>query len=182
MIKAIYKSNEAKTNEVCVRAVKVLMLFILLVAVLCWIQVFDVHPHLVNVLIITVVILLIIPVILIDFMHIESSWVKYVILSCMIMVTVITYVIFTFQAVILFVIPSILGTMYLDKKVSIFTAVFTSLGVVVAHIITGFILFQPWIEPFTDRWAILIYGGVPRVLQYLCCAGLLHIMSKRFMS
>ncbi len=182
MMQAVYKNNEATTNEVCVKAVKLFIVFVLVVAGFGWLGIFDVASYLVNILVVTVIVPLMIPVILIDFLHIESSWVKYIILSCMVMAVVIAYVIFTFQSVILFVIPSILGAMYLDKKVTVFTATIMSIGIFVAHIITGFILFQPWIEPFTDKRAILMYGAVPRTLQYLCCVGLLHIMSERFIN
>jgi DNA-binding CsgD family transcriptional regulator len=88
--------------------------------------------------------------------------------------------VFTFQMVIIFVVPTIIATMYLDKKVYLFTGIATCFNILISHIITGFILFQPWIEPFSGMKSIILYGALPRTLQYVCCFGLLWALESRF--
>lgn len=175
----IYRKNESETNEMCARAVKYLLVFLGMIAVLCRIGVFDISFPVIMGFCLFSLPPLLFPIILVDVLHISRTWVKYVIIGCVVLVVGAAYAVFTFQAILLFFIPSILATMYLDKKVSVLTAVFTCIGILAAHVSTGFFLFQPHIEPFTDMKMILLYGAFPRILQYLCGAVLLYLISAR---
>jgi len=48
-----------------------------------------------------------------------------------------------------------------------------------SHFVTGFHLFQPWIEPFSDMRSIMLYGALPRIMQFLFCTVILVFLSKR---
>lgn len=97
------------------------------------------------------------------------------------LVTAIAYVIFTFQAVLIFVIPSIISVFYLDKKVLYYTEAVTTIIIIVSHFITVRYLFQPWIEPFRGLMPIMLYGALPRIIQFLCCTALLHFLCLRIL-
>lgn len=176
----IYKKNEFETNEIVSLAIRILLLFIFLAGIFCWLRIFDVYNFMINGFILASFIPLIVPTILVNILHINKSWVKYILILCVTLVTGIAYVVFTFQTVIIFVIPAILATFYLDKEVMGFTAVITSMTIYVSHVITGIHLFQPWLDPFTDMRSILLYGALPRLLQFLCCMTLLWILSFRY--
>ncbi|MEG1278712.1 MAG: LuxR C-terminal-related transcriptional regulator, partial [Cellulosilyticaceae bacterium] len=170
-----------ETNEIVASAIRIIGLFILMVGVLCWINVFDIYPYIINSFIAASFIPLILPTVLVNVLHKDGKWVKYVIVTCIIVFTGIAYVIFTFQTVLLFVIPSIISAFYLDKKVMWYTGICTIVNIVISHFITGFKLFQPWIEPFTDLQAIMLYGAVPRIIQYICATLLLYFLCSRVM-
>ena len=52
-------------------------------------------------------------------------------------------------------------------------------NILIAHLSTCYFLMQPWVEPFTGMKNIMLYGALPRVLQYLCCASLFYILCNR---
>jgi DNA-binding CsgD family transcriptional regulator len=176
----IYRKNEQEANEFVSGAIRVLLIFAFIFAIFCWIGIFSIYNYMVNGFLLTSLIPLVLPTILVNLLHINGKWLKYCLILCVVLVTGVAYVIFTFQAVIIFVIPSILATFYLNKKVMLFTGVVSILNIVISHLITGFHLFEPWIEPFIGLKSILLYGALPRLLQYLCCIALLYILSIRY--
>lgn len=179
-VEEIYRKNEAETNEFVARAIRLILLFVLLFGILCWTRVFDIFDYMINGFILSSLVPLVLPTVLINLLHISQNWVKYVLILCVVLVSGIAYVFFTFQSVLIFLIPSILATFYMSKKAMAFTAAASVLVITASHLITGFYLFQPWIEPFKGIGPIMLYGALPRILQYLCCMILLYILSLRY--
>lgn len=176
----IYKKNEADTNEIVAKSILFLLGFVLTIGIFCWTGVFDIYNYMINGFILASVIPLILPIILVDLLHLNKPWVKYVIITCVVIVTGISYVFFTFQMVVIFIIPSIIATFYLDSKVIYYTGIISVLNIVFAHLFTCFYLFQPWIEPFQGMKLIMLYGALPRIMQYIFSMILLYLLYKRF--
>lgn len=176
----IYRQNEYETNEKVTKATRLLLYFELIIGVLCLIQVFDISSSIINGLIITTLIPLLLPTLIVDILHIGKPWVKYMIITSVTVVTGICYVFFTFQVIILFVIPTILGALYFGKKALYFSIVETIITIAISHFITGFVLLQPWIEPFSGMKSIMLYGALPRILQYLLCAIVIYMLNTNY--
>jgi len=60
-----------------------------------------------------------------------------------------------------------------------YTGFISIINIGIAHFVTSFYLFQPWIEPFTGVKSIMLYGAFPRILQYLFCFIILLVLQKR---
>lgn len=140
-MKEILQKNEAETNEFVAHAIRLILLFVLLFGVLCWIRVLNIYSYMINEFILSSLIPLVLPTILINLLHINQKWVKYASILCVILVAGIAYVFFTFQTVLVFIIPSILATFYLSKKMMAFTTVTSVITIALSHLITGFHLF-----------------------------------------
>lgn len=177
----IYKKNESETNEVVSKSILVLFGFVLLIGVFCWIGVFDVYDYMINGFIIAATMPLLLPTIVVRLLHVDKPFVKYILITCVVLVTGVAYVVFTFQTVIIFVIPSIIATFYLDLKVMRYSGIISIINIALAHMFTCFHLFQPWIEPFGGMKPIMLYGALPRILQYLVCITLLYLLCKRIL-
>lgn len=175
----IYKKNEAETNETVSRSILVLFGFVIIMGLFCWTGIFDVYNYMINGFILASALLLVLPTIIVNILHIDKPWVKYVLITCVVLVTGLAYVVFTFQTVIIFVIPSIIATFYLDLRLMKYTGIIGILNIVLSHLVTCFHLFQPWIEPFSGTKSIMIYGALPRTMQYLVCITLLYLLCKR---
>ena len=175
----LYKKNEAETNEIVSKFILALLGFVMLIGILCWIDVFDVYNYMINDFILASVLPLILPAIVVNLLHVEKTWVKYALITCVVMVTGVAYAVFTFQSVIIFVVPSIIATFYLDLQVMYYTGIISVINIALVHFITCFHLFQPWIEPFDGMKSIMLYGALPRIMQYLLCIAFLYLLCKR---
>lgn len=178
----IYRKNEYETNEAVTRSILIVFGFLLLIGVFCWIGIFDIYPYMINGFILASLVPLLLPAFFVYVLHINKGWIKYVLITLLGIEVGICYVVFTFQMILIFMIPSIIATFYLDKRVICYSGIVTGLVLVISHFITGFYLFQPWIEPFGEMKSIMLYGALPRLMQYLLCMVLLCMLSKRFLT
>lgn len=165
----ILKKNEAEINESVAKGLLLVFSCVFLIAFLCLIGIFDIHISMIITILGVSVLALIIPSILILKLHIYHTVMKYYIVTALAVMVGTAYALFTFQAIIAFVILTIIAAFYLDRKLLCFSGVVTVAALFVSHIITSFHVFMPWIEPFNGLWDILQYGALPRCLQYCSC-------------
>lgn len=174
------RKNEAEINENVAKGLLIVFSCVLLTVFLCWIGVFDVYMNMTVIILVVSIITLIIPSFLILKIHVYHKSMKYYIVAAMVVMAGTSYALFTFQAVLVFVVPTIIAAFYLDKKLLYFSGVLTVVVLFVSHIITDFYMFQPWLEPFVGMKDIIQYGALPRCLQFCGCFLLILFMTERY--
>lgn len=179
-VEPILRKNEAEINENVAKGLLIVFSCVLLTVFLCWIGVFDVYMNMTVIILVVSIITLIIPSFLILKIHVYHKSMKYYIVAAMVVMAGTSYALFTFQAVLVFVVPTIIAAFYLDKKLLYFSGVLTVVVLFVSHIITDFYMFQPWLEPFVGMKDIIQYGALPRCLQFCGCFLLILFMTERY--
>lgn len=174
------RKNEAEINENVAKGLLIVFSCVLLTVLLCWIGIFDIYASMTMIILGVSIITLIIPSFLILKLHIYHTVMKYYIVAALAVMAGAAHTLFTFQAVIVFVVPTIIAAFYLDKKLLYFSGVLTVVALFVSHIITGFHMFQPWLEPFVGMKDIIRYGALPRCLQYCGCFLLVLFMMEKY--
>lgn len=177
----ILKKNEAEINEAVAKGLLVVFGMVLLVVIFCWIGIFDIYVDMTVILLMAAFITLVIPAIMILKCHFYHNTMKYLVVTATAIMAMTAYALFTFQAVIIFVVPTIIAGFYINKRLLVFSGIVTTISVISAHIITGVYLCQPWIEPFSGMEAILRYGAMPRCIQYWGSFLLIFFMVDRYM-
>ncbi|WP_297428173.1 histidine kinase [Clostridium sp.] len=171
--------NEIETNKTVSKAMRIVLYFCFTAGFLNLIHVFDVVQNVMIKMNILLIIPLLLPTILVDLFELKKAWIKYFILTCAVISTGICYTLLTFQTVLMFVIPTILASMYFRKKQLLVVIIESVCNILIAHLFSFYFLMEPWIEPFTGLKSIMLYGAMPRVLQYLCCGSLFYILCNR---
>ncbi|CUU49628.1 sensor histidine kinase [Clostridium beijerinckii] len=171
--------NEMETNKTVSKAMRIVLYFCFAAGFLNLIHVFDAVQNVMVKMNVLLIIPLLLPTILVDIFELKKSWIKYFILTCAVISTGICYTLLTFQTVLMFVIPTILASMYFRKKQLIVVIIESVFNIVIAHLLSSYFLMEPWVEPFTGLKNIMLYGAVPRILQYLCCGCLFYILCNR---
>ena len=177
----ILKKNEAEINENAARGLLGIWGIVLLIDLLCWIGVFDIYFPMTMVLLLAGLVTLAVPAVMVLKFHFYNDTMKYLIVTATAVMAGTSYVLFTFQAVIVFVIPSIIAGFYMNKRLLYYSGMISVVAIIMAHVVTGIYLRQPWIEPFIGMEEILRYGAIPRCLQYLGCFFLIFLMVDRYM-
>lgn len=179
-MEALLRKNEAEINETAAKALLTVFGVIFLISLFCWIGIFDIRATMTVILLIVAFVTLVIPAFAVLKMRIYSQWIKYLIITCTSVMASTAYVVFTFQAVLVFVVPTIIAVMYLDKKLMCFSGIVTTAAIFISHIISAIVQYQPWLEPFRGMGEIVRYGAIPRFLQYAGCFALLMFISERY--
>lgn len=176
----ILRKNEAEINESVAKGLLIVFSCVLLTVLLCWVGIFDIHISMTIIILGVSIIALIIPSVLILKFRVYHMIMKYYIVAALAVMAGTAYVLFTFQAVIVFIVPTIIAAFYLDRKLLLFSGALTAVALFVSHIITGFYMFMPWLEPFEGILDIMRYGALPRCLQYCGCFLLILFMMERY--
>lgn len=178
----LFKRNENENNEIVSKIFIGLAGFVLVVWVFCRWGIFDFNMQAASFFAGISIVALNIPVILIFVFHINKSFMKYVLIAILSLLMGLCYCIFTFQMVIVFLVPSLTAMLYMDKKLLYFSGVFNLIVVIGAHIVSAFFVLQPWLEPFAGVQDILRFGVIPRVMQLGLCSGILVLLMNRMLS
>lgn len=176
----ILRKNEAEINESVAKGLLIVFSCVLLTVLLCWVGIFDIRISMTIIILGVSIIALIIPSVLILKFRVYHMIMKYYIVAALAVMAGTAYVLFTFQAVIVFIVPTIIAAFYLDRKLLLFSGALTVVALFVSHIITGFYMFMPWLEPFEGILDIMRYGALPRCLQYCGCFLLILFMMERY--
>lgn len=176
----ILRKNEAEINESVAKGLLIVFACVVLTVLLCWVGIFDIRSGMTIIMFGVSVITLVIPAVLILKFRVYHIMMKYYIVVALTVMAGTVYVLFTFQAILVFVVPSIIAAFYLDRKLLCFSGVLTVIVLFVSHWITGIYLFIPWLEPFKSMSDIMRYGALPRCVQYCGCFFLILFMMERY--
>lgn len=176
----ILRKNEAEINESVAKGLLIVFACVLLTVLLCWVGIFDIRFSMTIIMLGVSVVTLLVPSILILKFHIYYIIMKYYIVVALAVMTGTVYVLFTFQAILVFVVPSIIAAFYLDRKLLYFSGILTVIVLFISHWITSIYMFIPWLEPFQSMSDIMRYGALPRCLQYCGCFFLILFMMERY--
>lgn len=179
-METVLKKNEAEINENAAKGLLCVFAFVLLVAFFCWVGFFDIYTDMTVIMLTMSFITLVIPAVMILKMHIYSNGVKYTVVTAVAIMAGTTYVLFTFQAILVFVIPTMIVALYLNKKLLYYSGGLTIVTIAVSHFLTGLNLFLPHLEPFSDMGSIIRYGVIPRCIQYCGFFLLVVLLTNRY--
>lgn len=176
----ILRKNEAEINESVAKGLLIVFACVFLTVLLCWVGIFDIRFSMTIIMLGVSVVTLLVPSILILKFHIYHIIMKYYIVVALAVMTGTVYVLFTFQAILVFVVSSIIAAFYLNRKLLYFSGILTVIVLFISHGITSIYMFISWLEPFQSMSDIMRYGALPRCLQYCGCFFLILFMMERY--
>lgn len=178
----LFIRNEAENNEIVSKLFIGIFIFILFVWMLCWCGVFDFDMRAASIFLCISAILLLTPFVLIYAFHINSKSMKYILILDIALCAGVCYYIFTFQMVILFILPFLVAMLYMNKGLLYFSGVTNFVIVIAAHLVSALYVLQPWIEPFMGIPSVIRFGLIPRILQLGICFVLLLVLMNRMLA
>ena len=130
---------------------------------------------------IALVLLLCIPGILVKLLGAEGRWVKYVIMTCSVLASGFSYIIFNAQALLLFAFPTALVTIFYNKALSYYTCVLSVLVLLGSYLVASYLLLPPY---FRNRYGfhyVIVDTAIPQAIYYLCFAVLAQVLNRQTM-
>lgn len=164
---------EKKANLTMALICRAMMLLMISVIILNLLGVFIIDNTIYPVLIFSAAIMFI-PTILYNFLHINSITVRYVVLTLFVLMAGILYTILSYHVIMMLVFPVVLSCLYCDLKSVIYTSTLGIPVLIISHLLSSFTSVVPD-EPLVEIKDIVVYGIVPRLIEYLgfviiCCS------------
>ncbi len=175
----LLKKNEAEVNCLASRVSRIELYIMILIGILCKYYVMYVPGFTLSRMLALILAPLLLPTVFVDVFHIKKSWVKYAVLSCSVIASGLCYAAFTFQLMLILILPTVVAALYYNKRVMIVICAESVINIFFSHILSNYIMFAQILEPFKGIRNIIQFAAMPRIFIYLCFAVVFCILSNR---
>lgn len=131
----LLQENERGANIASAKVMRITAAIFALVLILDIVGIFQVKLGVMIVSYIIGTVLLFIPTLIVNVGKQSGAWVKYAIVICAALFTAVTIVTLSYHAVLLYVYPIAIASLYFSGRLNIFTSVVTVIGVSVGQIL-----------------------------------------------
>ena len=174
----LLKENERGANRAAANVMRITAAVFLVVLILDILNIFTVKLETMVTAFIIGTVLLFIPTLIVNVLKIEKNWVKYVIVLIAVGFTVLLTVILAFHAVLLFVYPIAIASLYFSTRLNYFATILTLVGVSVGQLLC--FKLQLVVDHNLDEMKkVVLYGIAPRALVLICISAIFVMLCKR---
>lgn len=115
------------------------------------------------------IVVLLVPTVLYNILHLNYIYVRYFVLTLIVLMSGILYAILSYHVIIMLVFPVVISCLYCDTK-SVIYASSLSIPVMIASHLIAFQLKVVPDEPLVTLKGVLLYGILPRVIEFAAVA------------
>lgn len=174
----LLKENERSAARAAAKVMRITAAVFVLVLVLDLVGIFTVNiPTMIFAFIIGEI-LLFVPTLILNILKKEGDWVKYAIMACSVAFTIILSITLSYHAVILYVYPIAIASLFFSGKLNIIATVLTIVGVSGGQYL-AYSLDLVTDHNFTDTTRVIVYGIIPRALVLVSISAIFIMLCKR---
>ena len=124
----------------------------------------DIYPT-----VIISIIIMFVPTVLYNFLHLDSIFVRYMVITLIVFMSGLLYSILSYHVIIMLVFPTVISCLYCDVKSVIYASVLSVPVMIVSHLLAFMLKVVPD-EPLVTLHGVIFYGILPRVLEFAAIA------------
>lgn len=178
----LLKRNENENNELVVNVFLGLLGLAVVVWVLTAVGVFEVYFNIASAFLLVWMILLLIPVILVKLLKFRKPVVKYILVADSAVLVGVCYMFFSFQVLILFLVPVLIALLYMNKKVLWFGEAVAFVAMAATTLLFIKYAAQPWIRINDNLDDVVRLELIPRIIQMVACFLIVNVLQSRVTS
>ncbi len=174
----LLRENERSANKAAAKVMRITVLVFAVVLVLDIVGIFTIPLEVMIAAYIIGAVLLFVPTLIVNVGKLTAPWVKYVIVLSAVLFTVVVAVTMSYHAILLFVYPIAIASLYFSDKLNIFAAIVTIVGVSAGQL-GAFYLDYVTDDNFETLRKVLIFGIIPRALILFAISAIFTMLCKR---
>lgn len=171
-------TNEKQANIAVAKVMRITFIFFTLVYLLNVIGIFVVDMGIMTFAYVIGSVLLWIPTLLVNVGKLQQGYVKYVLILCAVIYVTVAASTLGYHVVLLYIYAIAIASLYFSKKLNILTTALSVVGVSVGQWL-DFVLNTLPDKNFTNLYALVVYGIVPRALVLIAIAAIFTMLGER---
>lgn len=172
------QKNEEQANYVVARVMRVTFLIFLVIFILNLLGVFIIDSTTMIAAFLVGSVCLWLPTVLCKVMDTQAWYMKYVMVVCASIFIMVLTVTLTYHAVVVYVYPIAIASLYFSKKLNIFATGLTGVFVSVGQVL-GFLLPTTTDHNFYNFQRLVVFSIIPRFLSLICIAAIFTMLCSR---
>lgn len=178
----LLKRNENENNELVANVFLGMLGLAVVVWVLTAVGVFEVYFNIASAFLIVWMVLLLIPVIMVKLLKFRKPVVKYILVADSAVLVGVCYMFFSFQVLILFLVPVLIAMLYMNKKVLWFGEAVAFVSMAATTLLFIKYAAQPWIRINDNLDDVVRLELIPRIIQMVACFLIVNVLQGRVTS
>ena len=178
----LLKRNENENNELVVNVFLIMLGLAVVVWALAAVGVFEVYFNIASAFLIVWMVLLLIPVVLVKLVKLRKPAMKYILVADAAVLVGVCYMFFSYQVMIVFLVPTLIALLYMKKKVLWFGEAVSFVSMVVTTLLFGKFAAQPWIIINESLDEVVRLELIPRIIQLVACFLIVNVLQNRVTS
>ena len=174
----LLKENERSANAAAAKVMRITVMIFAIVLVLDLVGVFTIPIGVMVSAYIIGTVLLYVPTIIVNVCKQNGMWVKYVIVICAMLFTVDVAITMSYHAILLYVYPIAIASLYFSSKLNMFASAITVAGVSVGQLAAFKLNYVPD-DNFVEINDVLIFGILPRAMILFAVSAIFTMLCKR---
>lgn len=174
----LLKENERSANKAAAKVMMITAAAFVLVLILNFMGIFVVDTGVMVTAFILGCAFLLTPTLIVNVLKKDDDWVKYVTVTCAVIFTLIATVTLSFHAVLLYIYPIAIASLFFSSRLNWFTTVATIIGVSIGQFMSFSFNFVTD-DNFLETKSLILYGIIPRALVLVCISCIFSMLCKR---
>jgi len=178
IIMELLRENERSANKAAAKVMRITVLVFAAVLILDIIGIFTIPLNVMLMAFITGMVLLLIPTLIVNISKQDGVWVKYVIVICGVLFTVDVAITMSYHAILLYVYPIAIASLYFSGRLNIFASVITIVGVSFGQLAAFRMNYVPD-DNFIELSDVFLFGILPRAMILFAVSTIFTMLCKR---
>ncbi|MBQ9948533.1 MAG: hypothetical protein IJO91_09120 [Oscillospiraceae bacterium] len=174
----LLRENERSANKAAAKVMRITALVFAAVLVLDILGIFIIPLGVMIAAYIIGTVLLFVPTLIVNVAKQDGGWVKYIIVLCATLFTVVVATTLSYHAILLFVYPIAIASLYFSGKLNIYASLITVVGVSAGQL-AAFYLNYVTDDNFTELSDVLIFGILPRAMILFAVSAIFTMLCRR---
>lgn len=174
----LLKENERSANRAAAKVMRITVLVFAAVLILDIVGVFIIPLGVMITAFVIGAVLLFIPTFIVDIGKHNDAWVKYVIAICAVLFTVDVAITMSYHAILLYVYPIAIASLYFSGRLNIFASIITVVGVSLGQIAAFRMNYVPD-DNFVEISDVFLFGILPRAMILFAVSAIFTMLCKR---
>lgn len=174
----LLSENERSANKAAAKVMRITAIVFAAVLLLDILGIFTVKLSVMITSYIIGTLLLLVPTLIVNVLKKNEGWVKYVIVICAMLFTSVAAATLAYHAVIMYVFPIAIASLYFSGKLNNFSAIITIIGVSVGMCIAYKYDFVTD-HNFTDVKKLVLFGILPRAMSLFAISAIFTMLCRR---
>lgn len=174
----LLKENERSANKAAAKVMRITILVFAAVVILDIVGIFVIPLGVMFTAFAIGAVLLFIPTIIVNFCKQNSPWVKYIIVVCAAIFTVDVAITMSYHAILLYVYPIAIASLYFSGRLNIFGTLITVIGVSFGQLAAFRANYVPD-DNFVETSDVVMFGILPRAMILFAISAIFTMLCKR---
>lgn len=170
--------NYEQVNRIVSKCMRVFFYILTILWVLCYFKVFPIDLNQISICLSTCGFLLLIPTLLINVLKINGKAVRYVVVTCTVLIIGILYSFLSYNVLALLLFPLLIASVYFDRILVLYATMGTSIMIIIANIINLYLSFLD-IRVYNNISDALLFGAFPNIVIVICMSFIAYFIVDR---